>query len=213
MKQGMKHFYIRGLLSMEIRILEEHGYDAALIGLSLSYYREGTDFNSWWDAAKQNKAAKQLATLAFKGGGHNKALESINVWFLMTATRGFYQEFDTYRVGITKNSASSMHTLAKEMTTKANFAPGTSSQAISAFNRCLYEYTDISSPYFKDITRLKNNLPEGYLQTRQVCVNYMTLQNIVRQRQGHRLRSWDAFIVSLLEQLEHPELIIEPENA
>ena len=99
-----------------------------------------------------------------------------------------------------------MHTLAKEMTTKANFAPGTSSQAISAFNRCLYEYTDISSPY------LKNNLPEGYLQTRQVCVKYMTLQNIVRQRQGHRLRSWDAFIVSLLEQLEHPELIIEPEN-
>jgi len=51
------------------------------------------------------------------------------------------------------------------------------------------------------------NLPEGYVQTRQVCVNYMTLQNIVRQREGHRLKMWNTFCQEVLKQLDHPEFI------
>lgn len=192
---------------MRVKLLKECGYEQALFGMALSYYREGTDIATWWTDEQKLKAAKRLKLLAFKGGGHNKAIESIQVWLLVTASRGFWQEFDTYRVGITKNSASSMHTLDKAPVTADNFECGTSQAMIDEFNNCLAQYKDVDSKYYKDITRLKDNLPEGYLQTRQISTNYMTLQNIIRQRDKHRLKYWSFFIDSILEQIEHPELL------
>jgi hypothetical protein len=184
---------------MKLIVLEEHGYESALKGLALSYYREGYSFNDWWGIEREAKAKKQLETLAFKGGGHNKALESIVVWLLITAHRGWWQEMDTYRVGVSKNSASSMHTLLKEPVTAANFEEGTSILLIDNLNKLIAEKADINV--------VKCNLPEGYLQTRQLCINYMTLQNILRQREGHRLKQWKVFIEQVLGQVEHPELL------
>jgi len=192
---------------MQVKLLKECGYEQAILGMALSYYREGTPMADWWTDEQKLKAAKRLSLLAFKGGGHNKSLESIQVWLLVTASRGWWQEMDTYRVGVTKNSASSMHTLDKAPVTKANFEDGTSAWAVDCFNLCLIQYKDPASEYYKDITRLKNNLPEGYLQTRQVCMSYMTLQNIIRQRDKHRLKYWQDFIGAVLLQVEHPDLL------
>jgi len=190
---------------MFVKILKEAGYEEALLGLSLSYYREGQDIPTWWSGEKKVKAAKQALVLAFKGGGHNKFLESINIWLLVTAPRAFYQELDTYRVGVTKNSASSMHTLLKEPVTTANFAEGTEQILIDNLNKLIADKADI--------TTVKMNLPEGYLQTRQVCLNYMCLQNIVRQREGHRLKQWGEFIEQIMSQIEHPEFIKYLDNS
>jgi hypothetical protein len=184
---------------MNIKILEEAGYESALKGLALSYYREGYDFDTWWTIERREKAEKQLRNLAFKGGGHSKAIESMVVWMLIAAPRSFWQEFDTYRVGMTKNSASSMHTLLKEPVTEANFEEGTSSLLIANLNKLIEDKVDI--------TTVKNNLPEGYIQTRQVCVNYMTLQNIYKQRNKHKLVYWRTFCQFLLDNLEFPEFI------
>lgn len=187
---------------MRVVLLEEHGYESALKGLALSYYREGYHFDEWWTAERRIKAEKQLSALAFKGGGHNKAIASIFTWWLVTAPRGWWQEMDTYAVGgVTKNSASTMHTLSKELVTKEHFALGTSQVIIDNLNQLITSGADI--------TTIKMNLPEGYLQTREVCINYMTLQNVIRQRRGHRLKMWDVFIDSILEQVEHPELLVQ----
>lgn len=184
---------------LRLKVLHEAGYEQALLGLALSYYREGYDVALWWTEERQAKAAKQLETLAFRGGGHNKALESIVVWFVCTAPRAFWQEFDTYRVGMTKNSASTMHTLTKELVTTENFTSGTRQVVIDNLNQLIQSNASVSE--------IKANLPEGYLQTRQVCCNYMVLQNIVKQRENHRLKYWNSFITSILEQSSHPELI------
>lgn len=186
---------------MRVVLLEEHGYESALKGLALSYYREGYDFGAWWTVERRIKAEKQLAALAFKGGGHNKALASVFVWAMVTAPRAWYSEYDTYKVATTANSSSSMHTLSKEPVTAANFEEGTSKLLIDNLNQLILDKADI--------TTLKMNLPEGYLQTRQICVNYLSLQNIIRQRRGHRLKMWDVFIDSILEQVEHPELLVQ----
>jgi len=192
---------------MQVKLLKECGYEQAILGMALSYYREGTSMAEWWTDAQMFKAYKRLNLLAFKGGGHNKALESIQTWFLITASRSFHQELDTYRTGITKNSASTMHTIDKGPVTAANFEPGTTQVMIDEFNRCICDYKNPDSEYYKDITRLKDNLPEGYLQTRQVSINYMTLQNIIRQRDKHRLKYWQDFIDAVLLQVEHPSLL------
>ena len=45
--------------------------------------------------------------------------------------------------------------------------------------------------YWKELIRI---LPEGYVQTRTVTMNYENLYSIVRQRKGHKLTEWKQFI-------------------
>ena len=59
-----------------------------------------------------------------KGGGHDKFLESIQVWFVMDMPRYFWQEFDTYRVGGSKQSESTMYTLGKRKLSTSDFVEG-----------------------------------------------------------------------------------------
>ena len=44
--------------------------------------------------------------------------------------------------------------------------------------------------YWKELIRL---LPEGWLQTRTVTMNYETLTNIYTQRKNHKLIEWHSF--------------------
>lgn len=192
---------------MDIKILREAGYAEALLGMSLSFYDHAIPLEEFWDDDKKGKAQKRANTLAHKDGGHNKFIESIQVWVYIKATRAFWQEFDTYRVGMTKQSSSTMHTLDKRPVGREDFEVGTSEKVINAFNYCLCEYKDPESEHFKDITRLKENLPEGWLQERVVCTNYKVLRNIYMQRAKHRYKRWRLFCNFLLENLEFPEFI------
>lgn len=161
----------------------------------------------FWTNERFERAERRAKALAFKGGGHNKFLESIQVWLYVQAPRAWWSEMDTYRIGISKNSSSTMHTLAKRWVTSDDFEEGTLLDMINNFNLCLNDYHMEEGPYYHDMTRLKMNLPESWLQERLINCNYMVLQNIIRQRKGHRLKQWDIFIDSLLSQLDHPELV------
>ena len=57
-----------------------------------------------------------------------------------------------------------------------------------------------------NINIAKMLLPEGWQQTRVLCVSYKTLQNIYAQRKNHRLYEWQQFC-SELKQLPHSEWI------
>lgn len=194
---------------MDIKILKEAGYPEAILGMSLSFYDHAIPLEEFWDETKQVRAMNRSDSLAHKDGGHNKFLESVVVWVYIKATRGFWAEMDTYRAGVTKQSASTMHTLSKRPVTVDDFEVGTSPLVINAFNYCLEEFKNPESPYYKDITRLKENLPEGWLQERVVCTNYKVLRHIYNQRKDHRYRHWRTFCQYLLDNLEFPEFIDE----
>ena len=194
---------------MRILKLEEAGYESALKGLALSFYGHQIPFEEFWTPERRDKSAHRLEVLAFKGGGHNKALASIFTWFFIQAPRCWWSEYDTYKVATTANSASTMHTLDKRPVDRRDFEENTPIESISAFNSSLLEYKNPESPFHKDIGYLKTGLPEGWLQERQVCINYMTLQNILSQREGHRLKMWQVFREQILAQVEHPELLVK----
>ena len=42
-----------------------------------------------------------------------------------------------------------------------------------------------------DFYKLKNKLPEGFLQKRTVNVNYQSWLNIYNQRKNHKLEQWE----------------------
>lgn len=186
---------------MQVKVLEEHGLDSALRGMAYSFRIRDNDVESWWEGKKE-RAYQRAAKLAHMDGGHNKFLESVQVWLDIDACRGWWSQADTYRSGMTKQSDSTMHTLAKRAPLGSDFEEGTDQRVIDLFKQLWEENKS-------DINYLKYNLPEGYLQRRVVCTNYKALRNIVAQRKDHRLAGWRVFCEELLKQLEHPEFIVE----
>jgi len=183
---------------MRVRIEGEHGLVPALFGLSLSH---GQHKNLSSDAELLERMTPVANRLAHKGDGHNKFLESIVVWIDINAPRYWWQQFDTYRVGTTKQSESTMHTIGDEEITNS-----------------LFEHT-LPLSYIAHLERLrqagnwetlKNALPEAFLQRRMVCTNYMALQRMIRQRLTQRLPQWRVFCDSILHDAEHPEWLRKP---
>ncbi len=173
---------------MQVTVLDEYGYEFALLGLSLSYKQ---------DTERMPEVARRLA---FKGGGHNKFLESIVLWLDVTAPRYWWQQFDTYRVGVTKQSESTMHTMTKRPLIQEDFEHPIPAEILAYLNQLIAE---------KDWKQVKWLLPEGLLQRRIVCLSYMALQRMIRQRAAHKLEEWPAFIDQILRQVAHPEFLKE----
>lgn len=184
---------------MKVEVMEEQGHEMALRGMAYSYKDRGLEADAWW-GGQRDKAKKRAVTLAHRDGGHNKFLESIVVWIDIEASRAFWSEFDTYRVGTTKQSESTMHTLSKRPPEAGDFEEGTTQAVMDTFLGVWHLAAG-------DINILKMNLPEGFLQRRLVCTNYKTLRNIVAQRQNHRLRWWQVFCTEVLAQVNHPEYL------
>ena len=196
---------------MKVKILGEEGYEFALLGISKSFKIRSIPHEEWWSLERFIKMKKTARGMAHKDGGHNKFLESIMVWMDIEAPRGFWQEYDTYRVGVTKQSDSTMHTIQKRPTTKDDYEPNTDMIIINRFNDILFDATDGFAKKGRltgdVLQKVKWALPEGFLQSRVVCINYKTLRNQIIQRYNHNLVQWQMYITDLYTQLSHPELL------
>ena len=149
-----------------------------------------------------------------KGGPeHRKFMRQIVVSVDITAPMYWWSEFDTYKIGTTANSTSKMHKLASKPITIEDFEMD-DFEHVKVFDREPYNIDDYTNEiwdyiidmcealrqryvetkdkkYWKELIRL---LPESYLQTRTVTMNYENLYSIVRQRKGHKLSEWKRFI-------------------
>lgn len=177
---------------MGIKILSEHGYDEAILGLSLSY------------GIAVDRAKEVALKLAVKDGGHNKFLESIYIWLDVTAPRFWWQEADTYRLS-TKQSESTMHTIQKEFLDNGDFEYPIHPQILDYINSLIQQYKITKS--INDLLILKNSLPEGFLQRRIWVMNYKCLRNILMQRRNHRLPQWKLFCDYIMKNIKYPELL------
>lgn len=164
---------------MTIDIRRIAGKEEALEGLSLSYNK---------NPKEMEKVAKRLFG---KDLGENKFLEMIYVWIKIKAPREWWQQFDAYRMRC-EQSESTMHTLLKKELTTENFIDGVDQRSIDIVNEYIQK---------KDLISAKKNLPEGFLQTRMICLNYKSIKNIVLQRCNHKLPEWHLFVETMLDKL------------
>ena len=157
----------------------------------------------------------RLAKALISGGSeHRKFLRQIVVAVDITAPFYWWKEFDTYKVGTTANSCSTMHKILSEPITRESFEMGDyedlwvdGKSKISTFVDGLIDrleqlrtlaiaYDKIDNKkeakkYWKELIRW---LPEGWLQKRTVTLNYENIYSIVNQRRGHKLTEWARFI-------------------
>lgn len=206
---------------MKVQLLYLSDPSLAIFGLGLSYgitsdmrYLQGCNVwdNNPWDTLQRESCWKLAKKLAHKQGGHNKFLESITLTLDITAPRYWWQEFDTYRIGVTKQSESTIHTLTKRDLTDGDFIVPPSKYQLEELNALIHKYKnpDLDKhPAEKHaiFMRIKALLPEGFLQRRIVVLNAKTLQNIIAQRIDHILDEWHIFCKRL--RLELPEFICD----
>lgn len=143
--------------------------------------------------------------LAKAGSDHRKFLRQIFVSIDITAPLYWWKEFDTYKVGTTANSCSTMHKIhAKEFTLddfsheKMISNMGETFEALDAL--CLV--IDLLNQYRNSYNETKDKrywysmiqlLPTSYHQMRTVTLTYENLINIYRARRHHKLDEWHTF--------------------
>lgn len=171
---------------MRVTVLLEAGYEQALLGLSLSYGRPVEGMPA---------VARRLRD---KMEGHNKFLEQIVVWLDVTAARYWWQQMDTYRVGVSKQSESTMHTILKRPLGQHDFEGELPLETLERLNSLIER---------GEFDQLKKELPESFLQRRIVSLNYKAIRRMILQRRQHRLPEWHLFCREMRAQLQHPELI------
>lgn len=180
-----------------VTIKGEAFYEFALEGLAL---------NKNQPIEKMHKVAYRLSP---HDDAHNKFLESIQVAMLVTFPRHIWQQIDTYRQpldgdggfqpsGITKQSESTMHTVLSQALTQDSF-----DEPIRTINLTYLNYL-IEQRQFK---KLKNEMPEGFLQTRMICTNYKALRTIMLQRHNHKMSHWRQFCIEVVTQLKYKEFL------
>ena len=167
------------------------------------------------------------------GTDHRKFMRMITVYLDITAPLYWWKEFDTYRVGVEKNSCSTMHKIhAKEFTledfsTEHLFSRDADYEdTFDIFNDngvdsacCPTEFMkmtcDILNFYRGRYLKTKDKkywwqmiqlLPSSYNQKRTVMLNYEVLANIYKSRRNHKLDEWLTFC-DWISELPYSELI------
>ena len=145
------------------------------------------------------------------GTDHRKFMRMMPVYMMITAPLYWWKEFDTYRVGVEKNSCSTMHKIhAKEFTLedfsceKLYDPLGDLKPIIDRLN--VYRERYLETKDKNDWWQMIQLLPTSYNQKRTVMLNYEVLANIYKSRRNHKLDEWHTFC-DWIEELPYSELI------
>ena len=205
---------------MKIEGTRVWGFENATIGMrlpmSLNYeeakskcdsaiYEDGTPLTIGESDLKVMKNLINADDLDGRTGAPNsKYLRMIHVQVAVTAPLYWWKEMDTYKICTVRNSSSTMHKLASTPITMDCFEMDDFTPLIDNFKIDLSWQTVVSyleqlrqkynetkdKRYWKELIRL---LPESWLQTSVLDLNYETLRNIYAWRKNHKLTEWHTF--------------------
>ena len=160
-----------------------------------------------------------MTRLRNAGTDHRKFMRMITVYLDITAPLYFWKEFDTYRVGVEKNSCSTMHKIHAKEFTLEDFSHEHVEELTGDDYNMSYDFLlrtiDILNYYRKKFLETNDkkywwqmiqSLPTSYNQKRTVMLNYEVLANIYKSRRHHRLDEWHT-ICDWIEELPYSELI------
>lgn len=187
---------------IKIECVDIFGWEATVRGMRNPMNSWGKSDSFWSDGFYiMGPDDLGLATkLANAGHDHGKFLRMLHVQMDITAPLYWWKQADTYKVGVTTNSCSTMHKIhAKEFT-------------LDDFS-CEHLYDDVINSPFKAIVDCLNFfrglylqhedkedwwqmiqlLPSSYNQKRTWDGNYAVLRAMYHARKNHKLDEWQEF--------------------
>ena len=145
--------------------------------------------------------------LILAGNEHAKFMRQIFVSVDITGPILWWKETDTYKVGTTANSTSTMHKLSSTPITRECFDMSNYDGRLNMIDPCnidvmVSELINFLEQLRQKFLQTKDKaywielvrwLPESWLQTRTWTANYAVLRNIYFQRRNHKLSQWHEF--------------------
>lgn len=155
---------------------------------------------------------KLMRQLYVEGQPHRKYLRQIFAVMDITAPLYWWKEFDTYKVGTTANSCSTMHKIAAKEFTLSDFS---TEHLVGKSVAALQNVLDVMNLEREHYLAAKDKdcwwqmiqlLPSSYNQRRTVSMTYENVMNMLDYREGHKLDEWREFC-KILKQLPYVEVI------
>ena len=204
-----------------------------LVRNALTYYGDEM-YECNFIGPKDMKLAKSLISA---GSEHRKFLRQIFVSVDITAPLYFFKELDTYKIGTVANSTSTMHKLTSKPITLDCFEIDDFNNIEYPEDKqrdelkhpidndfvqmCLIPYLEYlrtrhlelkeagdeeeATKVWKELVRW---LPNGWLQTRTVTMNYENLRSICGQRKNHKLTEWRESFMNMAAALPYAQEFI-----
>lgn len=209
---------------IKVENIDVWGFEHAIRGMrnpmnswdkSDSYLQYGLDVKDEYVVG--NNDLDLMKRLYRAGTEHRKYLRQIQVSLDITAPLYWWKEFDTYKVGTTSNSCSTMHKIHSKKFVLDDFSHDRLTEGamlvlkdnIKALNLFREQYIKTKDKaYWWNMIQL---LPTSYNQKRTITMNYENVMNIIKQRTGHRLDEWREF-VEMLKELPYVKQITNIDN-
>lgn len=209
---------------IQVDKIDVYGFETAIRGMRNPLNSHGKSdsgyYLSEWDKEVFGIGGRDMELMRklFRGGSeHRKYMRQIYVSMDITAPLYWWKEFDTYKVGVTANSTSTMHTLHRRDLTLEDF----SHDKMTLQSRVCLEYTVGVINHYRQLYVDTNDreywdqmiqlLPTSFNQLRTVTMNYENAVNMIRQRKHHKLTEWKEF-VEVLRNLPYMKEITEGGN-
>lgn len=152
-----------------------------------------------------------LRRLYRAGSEHRKYMRQIFVSLDITAPFYWWKQFDTYKIGTTSNSCSTMHKLTVKPFELCDFSHEhlldtsvlfTIIEELNKYRNLYLHYDDLKDTGMisdgiskKDIWwQMIQLLPESYNQKRTISMNYENVILMSKQRKNHKLDEWNELI-------------------
>ncbi|MEF9960540.1 MAG: hypothetical protein RR448_11830 [Niameybacter sp.] len=133
------------------------------------------------------------------GSDHRKFLRQIFVSVDITAPLYWWKEYDTYKVGTTANSTSTMHKIHSKAFEREDFSIDHMNPATLATLDVIVQQLETLRVDFNE-TKDKTDwysmiqlLPSSYNQMRTCSMTYENIRNMYTARKSHKLEEWHTF--------------------
>lgn len=191
---------------IKVEKIEVWGFEHSVRGLRNpmnSWARSDSSFEECIKIGENDLTLMQKLYAA--GQPHRKYLRQIFVSMDIIAPLYWWKEFDTYKVGTTANSCSTMHKIAAKVFTPEDFSvEHLLSENVVYFGKTLERLNNAREQYLRTKDKkywwqMIQLLPSSYNQRRTVTMSYENVMNILGYRQGHKLDEWNEYCKILLE--------------
>lgn len=210
---------------IKVENIETFGWEAAFRGMrnpKNSWNKSDSLFRAYvkdvgivYPCAQVGENDMKLASTLVKAGTeHRKFTRMIHVQMDITAPMFWWSEFDTYKIGTTRNSCSKMHTIHIKPFELDDFAHEGCKEVPIAYDalvevilacdqlRNLFNETH-DRKYWRALIEL---LPESYMMKATWDGSFETMLNIMHQRDGHKLKEeWEPFRKACFDNIPYLE--------
>lgn len=164
-----------------------------------SWHRMDSEYNEAGEYILGKNDLDLGQRLCKAGSDHRKFLRQIFLSVDISAPMYWWKEYDTYKVGTTANSTSTMHKIHSKVFEREDFSCDHMDELTLKVLDVIIEQLEALRGNFNETKdkvywySMVQLLPSSYNQMRTCTMTYENLRNMYHARKNHKLEEWRTF--------------------